>query len=40
MGTMEPVNSKDFSENEFELFIDRDGGTGQRPIHLFGKVMN
>jgi len=40
MGTTEPVNSKDSSENEFEWFIDRDGGTDQRPIYLFGKVMN
>ena len=30
MGTMEPVNSKDSSENEFEWFMDRDGGTDQR----------
>lgn len=37
---MEPVNSKDSSENEFERFIDRDGGTDQKPINLFGKVMN
>lgn len=40
MGTMEPVNSKDSSENELERFIDRDGGTDQKPINLFGKVMN